>query len=82
MVVGTMLLNGVVVDETFFSSPSKADLIIQNVLGLFFKDLKKNAKAKIGLVCRLYMFKKHISAALMVNFSAGTFKMFVNYHDK
>ena len=49
-----MLLNGVVVDETFFSSPSKADLIIQNVLGLFFKDLKKNAKAKIGLVCRLY----------------------------
>jgi len=42
VVVGTMLLNGVVVDETFFSSPSKADLIIQNVLGLFFKDLKKN----------------------------------------
>jgi len=36
----------------------------------------------ITLAQKRNMFKKHISAALMVNFSAGTFKMFVNYHDK
>jgi len=48
--------------------------------------IKRIARAKIGLVCRVYSFmhanrnilKKHISASPTVSFSARTFKAFKN----